>query len=97
MSETMRSKAQIESDIAAARARLSANVEGLISEVHPRAVATRRVDDAKTFAKTEYASAKKQIKDENGWRYDRLAVVAGALVGTVIFVRVVRSIMGKSK
>lgn len=97
MSDSTRSKAQIEADIAAARARLAANVEGLISEAHPKAVAQRRVDDVKTFAATEYDNAKAQFKNENGWRLDRVAIVAGAVVGTMIFVSVVRKIVGKGK
>lgn len=78
-----RSAAQIRADIAAERARLGANVEGLVTEVHPKAVKQRTVDDAKAFVMGEVDNAKAQVKDEDGWRTDRLAL-AGAAAGAVL-------------
>ena len=43
-----RSAAQIRADIAAARARMGANVEGLVTEVHPKAVKQRTIDISRT-------------------------------------------------
>lgn len=78
-----RSAQQIRADIAAARARMSANVEGLVTEVHPKAVKQRTVDDVKAFARAEAEHAKSQIKDEDGWRTDRLTL-AGAVAGAAL-------------
>ncbi len=91
-----RTKAEIESEIAAARERLAANVEGLINQVHPRAMVQRSIDDARTFAAAEFESAKSQVVAADGsLRVERLALIAGALAGTVTFVLLVRSILGR--
>lgn len=83
-----RSAAQIRADLEAARQRLGANVQGLVTEVHPTAVKNRAVDDAKEVARTEVSNLTSQVKDENGWRTDRLTtagVVGGAaMVGLMI-------------
>lgn len=78
-----RSAAQIRADIEAARQRMSANVQGLVTEVHPTAVKNRAVDDAKEVARTEVDNLTYQVKDENGWRTDRLTV-AGAVAGAAL-------------
>ncbi|QLQ16394.1 MAG: DUF3618 domain-containing protein [Micropruina sp.] len=89
-----RTTQQIEAEIAAARQRLAANVEGLINQVHPKAVVQRSIDDARTFAATEYANAKAQVVDRNGdLRLDRVGLLAGAVVGSITFVWLVRSIL----
>lgn len=49
MSDTTRSKAEIEAEIAAARERLAANVEGLFMQVHPKAVVANKVADARSY------------------------------------------------
>lgn len=96
-----RSAAQIKADIAAARARMSANVEGLVTEVHPKAVKQRSVDEAKAFAMTEVSHLKSQVKDDDGWRTDRLSVAgvaAGAAALGLAVVRViVKSVQKRSK
>lgn len=92
-----RSKEQIQADLLAARARLSANVETLIGEVHPTAVKDRTVNEAKAFVSAEARNAKKQVKDEHGWRIDRLIVLGGAVVGLLTFVGTIRAIIGKGR
>lgn len=72
---------QARADFAAARARLSGDVRELIDEVHPKRVVQRQVQDAKTVARTELEAARSQIKDENGWRWDRVALIGGAAAG----------------
>jgi adenylate kinase len=81
--ETTRTKAQIEADISAARDRLAASVESLFMEVHPRAIAARKVADARLRA-TDRAKA---IKAQ------QVALVAAAVAGAVAFLVVVRSIV----
>lgn len=95
-----RSATEIQADLAAARSRMSSNVEGLVTEVHPKAVKQRAVDDAKDLLNREVENAKYQVKDENGWRTDRLTVagaVAGAVTAFVVVVRLVRRALRKKK
>ncbi|MFZ1410403.1 MAG: DUF3618 domain-containing protein [Micropruina sp.] len=93
-----RTKADIEAEIAAARGRLAGNVEGLINQVHPKAVVQRGIDDARSFAAAEYASARSQFIDAQGaLRLDRIGLIAGAVVGTVTFLLLVRSLVGRSR
>ncbi|MDO5286620.1 MAG: DUF3618 domain-containing protein [Actinomycetia bacterium] len=87
-----RTTQEILRDIDAATARLAGNVAGLVAEVHPKAVVNRTVVDAKHFAAEQYEYAKTQVKDEYGWRVDRLAVAAGAAAGLLTFLLVVRSV-----
>lgn len=88
-----RSKADIEAEIAAARSRLASNVEDLITTVHPQAVKTRAVNDAKDFAATELNSARNQFVDEFGnYRWDRIGYLAAAVVGSVAFVGVLKAL-----
>lgn len=90
-----RSPEQIRADIAAARARMSANVEGLVAEVHPKAVKQRTVDETKAFMMAEVDNAKRQVKDEDGWRTDRLTVAGAAAGAALLSLLVVRAIVRK--
>ena len=93
MAEGTRSKEQIQDEIAAARARLASNVEGLITQAHPKAVAARTVQDAKAFAAGEFQAAKAQFVAVDGTpRTTRLAALAVAVLGGVAFLMVARSI-----
>lgn len=88
-----RSKEQIQAEIAAARARLASNVEGLITQTHPKAVAARTVQDAKSFAAGEFAAAKAQFVSSDGSpRATRIASLAVAAIGAVAFLVVVRGL-----
>lgn len=88
-----RSKEQIQAEIAAARARLASNVEGLITQAHPKAVAARTVQDAKAFAAGEFQAAKAQFVAVDGSpRSTRLAALGVAVAGTIAFLVVVRSL-----
>lgn len=92
--DRVRTTVEIEAEMDAARQRLASNLEGLINQVHPKAVVQRGIDDARTFAAGEFANAKAQVVDANGEvRLDRVALVAGAVVGTITFVLLVRSIL----
>ncbi|MDA8437292.1 MAG: DUF3618 domain-containing protein [Propionibacterium sp.] len=92
-----RTASQIRADIAAARTRLSNNIAGLVEEVHPTAVKGRTIDEAKNFARSEADYAKGLIRNDAGWRTDRLVIVGGALVGTVVLLLTVRAIVGKAR
>lgn len=95
--EAPRSIADIQADLAASRATLVSSVEGLIDDLRPKNMAKRAVSDAKSFVSTEFENAKQQVKDENGWRVDRLISVGGAILGAVAFVFTVRMIVNRSR
>lgn len=88
-----RTAEQIRQDLARSRARMSDAVAGLVEEVHPKTLKNHAVDDAKGFVQSEVDNAKSLIKDENGWRTDRIALVGGALVGSVIVISTLRAIV----
>ncbi|OYN87996.1 hypothetical protein CGZ91_01105 [Parenemella sanctibonifatiensis] len=92
-----RSREQIEADIAAARARLAANVESLVENVHPKAIVRNSVDEAKGLAQAEFENAKAQFKDEDGLRWDRIGMIGGAVVGVVTFVLALRAIVSRAQ
>lgn len=92
MAQGTRSKEEIQADIAAARQRLGTNVEGLITQAHPRAVAARSLYDVKALVAAEVQSVKDQFIDEAGSpRTARIAALAVAAVGTVALLVVLRS------
>lgn len=89
----MRTKEEIQAEMAAARARLSSNIEGLITQTHPRAVTARTVQDAKGLLNAEVQAAKAQFVDPAGEpRYGRIAALGVAIAASVAFLVVVRSI-----
>jgi hypothetical protein len=93
-----RSRSQIEADLAATRARLSANLEALIGQVHPKTVKQRQVTNLKTLVSSEINNVTAGFRNENGdWRIDRLAMIAGSVVGTVVVVVVLRAIVHRGK
>lgn len=88
-----RSKAEIEAELAAARARLAGNIESLITEVHPQAVKTRAINDAKDFAAGELNGLRSQFVDDFGnYKWDKVIALAGAVAGSIAFVIVLKSI-----
>lgn len=89
------SKSEIEADLAGARARLSGNLESLIDEMHPKHIADRQLENAKGIASEEFSRAKSQIKDDDGWRTDRLALIGGSIAGIVAFLLIVRALVRK--
>ncbi|MDR1808420.1 MAG: DUF3618 domain-containing protein [Propionibacteriaceae bacterium] len=93
----------IQRDLAEARQRLADNIGSLINEVHPKAVMHRTIDDAKAtaqetlddvkgFAHEGFERIKGELKDENGWRTDRLIAVAGGVLGVLTFLGIVRGV-----
>ena len=75
-----RTAEQIRQDLNAARSRVSQTVEDATQQFHPKTLKNDAVDDAKSFAQRQFDQAKGQVKDENGWREDRLILVGGVVV-----------------
>ena len=92
MAEKTRSVAEIRADLARDRARVANSVQNLATEVNPKNVAKRSLDDARGFVSAEFSAAKSQVKDDDGWRMDRLMVIGGAVLGVVAFVVTLNSI-----
>ncbi|MGV8848137.1 MAG: DUF3618 domain-containing protein [Propionibacteriaceae bacterium] len=93
---TERTLADIQADIDRAQRQIEDTLASLIDSVHPKAIAHRTIEDAKSFAGDQLSSAKAQVRDQYGWRLDRLALVAGAVVGVVTFLVAVRVIGNRS-
>ena len=53
-------------------------------------------DSAKSFAQRRFDQAKGQVRDENGWREDRLILVGGVVVGGIVLLTAARAIVGKA-
>ena len=86
MSETKaRTAEQIEADIAATRARLASTVDELVDRAHPKNVAKRQVEQARS-----------QVFDETGQlRTQKIVAVAGAVAGLVAVLLVIRRLVGR--
>jgi hypothetical protein len=86
MSDTKaRTAEQIEADIAATRARLASTVDELVDRANPKNVALRQVEQAKA-----------QVFDERGQlRTEKIVAVAGAIVGVVGVLLVIRRLVGR--
>lgn len=94
MIKDARTTEQIRLDIRSARDGMAANVEGLIAEVHPQAVKTRVVNDAKTFAADTAATAKETIVDERGIRWDNIGTALIVTAGVLATLAVLKGIAG---
>ncbi|RZU16045.1 uncharacterized protein DUF3618 [Kribbella rubisoli] len=86
MSDTKaRTAEQIEADIAATRLRLASTVDELVDRANPKNVALRQVEQAKA-----------QVFDEQGQlRTQKIVAVAGAVVGVVGVLLVIRRLVGR--
>lgn len=92
------SPAQIESDLAAVRARLASSVEALVDQVHPSRIKQRQVASLKEFAAGEVDVVKAQVFDHHGdLRTGRLVAAAGAVAGVITFLALVRKIVSRRK
>jgi hypothetical protein len=80
-----RTAEQIEADIAATRERLASTVDELVDRANPKNVALRQVEQAKS-----------QVFDEQGQlRTQKIVAVAGAVVGVVGVLLVIRRLVGR--
>ena len=90
---------QIEQDLEATRQRLAENLSQLVTEVHPKAVVHRTIEDskrelqrgirdAKALVRISVEKTKRVFKDDSGWKVKSLAV-AGAVMAGIVTVAVV--------
>lgn len=84
---------EIRVDLAANRAKLASATSETVEAIKPANIAKGGIDQVKTFAKTEFAAATSQLKDEQGgWRRDRLLIIGGAVLGALVFIVAVNTI-----
>lgn len=96
--QSSRSKSQIESDLDATRSRLTASVETLIDQVHPKRVKQRQVDNVKRLANAELDNAKATFFNARGdLRKDRVASIAGAVAGVVAVLLLLRRLVRRRR
>ncbi len=77
--------AEIEAEIEATRARLASTVDELVDKAHPRNVAKRQVEQAKS-----------QVYDAQGnLRTEKIATVAGAVAGVIVVLLIVRRLVNR--
>ena len=84
-SDTTRTVDEIRAELASNRQSLAGAMEDLVDSVKPANIARRGIDDAKSFVAGEFQTIKEELRDEDGWRIDRLAIIGGALLGVALF------------
>lgn len=93
-----RSAAQIESDLEAARTRLSASIEELIDQVYPQRIKQRLMGRVQGLIQEKKDQAKSLVVDEYGdVRTTRIAMVGGGAVGFIGFVSALKAILRRGK
>ena len=84
-SDTTRTVDEIRAELASNRQSLAGAMEDLVDSVKPANIARRGIDDAKSFVAGEFQTIKEELRDEDGWRTDRLTIIGGALLGVALF------------
>lgn len=84
-SDTTRTVDEIRAELASNRQSLAGAMEDLVDSVKPANIARRGIDDAKSFVAGEFQNIKEELRDEDGWRTDRLAIIGGAILGVALF------------
>jgi len=93
-----RTPEQIEADLAAARLRLANSAEEFVDQVHPTRIKQREIDSVKQFVGNEIDAAKALVFNARGdLRTDRVLVIAGAVVGGLVFLTVVRGLVRRGR
>lgn len=93
MADSPRTKAEIEAELAAARERLSHNIEGLFLRVHPRSVVSNAMTDTRQVVASQARALKGElVRPDGSLRIDRIGLVAATVAGSVAFISVVRSL-----
>jgi hypothetical protein len=88
---------QIEADLAAARLRLAHSAEELVDQVHPNRIKQRQIDGVKQFVGNEVDAGKALIFNARGdLRTNRVLAVAGAAVGALVFLTIVRGLVRRA-
>lgn len=96
MTDTVRPKAEIEAELAAARVRLADSVESLFLQVHPKAVLADTVSEVKGFAASGVKAVRAELTDSRGnLRMNRIGLIAAAVAGSIAFLATIRSIRAK--
>ena len=89
-----RTPEQIEADLAAARLRLAHAAEEFVDQVHPNRIKQRQIDSVKQFVGNEVDAGKALIFNARGdLRTNRVLAVAGAVVGGLVFLTIVRALV----
>jgi len=83
--DTTRTVDEIRAELASNRQSLAGAMEDFVDSVKPANIARRGIDDAKSFVAGEFQNIKEELRDEDGWRTDRLAIIGGALLGVALF------------
>lgn len=90
MASHQRTPEQIRADIAASRHAMTVGLEGLVSEVHPKAIkenvkqaATEAVGEAKDSAFEQVRNVKDWFADDGGVRWNNVGTVALAALSAV--------------
>ena len=93
-----RTPEQIEADLAAARLRIAHSTEEFIDQVHPSRIKQRQVDNVKQFVGNEVDAAKALVYNARGeLRTERLLAVAGAVLGGLVFIAIVRGLVRRGR
>lgn len=93
-----RTPEQIEADLAAARLRIARSAEEFIDQVHPNRIKQRQIDNVKQFVGNEVDAAKALVFNSRGdLRTERLIAVAGAVVGGLVFLAIVRGLVRRGR
>lgn len=93
-----RTPEQIEADLAAARLRLAHSAEAFIDQVHPNRIKQRSVDNVKQFVGQEVDAARALVFNARGdLRRERVIAVAGAVVGGLVLVGVLRALVRRRR
>ena len=93
-----RTPEQIEADLAAARLRIAHSAEEFIDQVHPNRIKQRQVDNVKQFVGNEVDAAKALVFNARGdLRTERIIAVAGAVVGGLVFLAIVRGLIRRGR
>jgi Protein of unknown function (DUF3618) len=93
-----RTMPQIEADLSATRARLAFSISALIDQVHPNRIKQRQVAEFKQLADNARLNAKALLFNARGdLRTERIGLLAGAVVGLVGFVVILRAIGRRSR
>ena len=83
--DTTRTVDEIRAELASNRQSLAGAMEDFVDSVKPANIARRGIDDAKSFVAGEFQNIKEELRDEDGWRTDRLAIIGGAILGVALF------------
>ena len=94
MADAVRTKAEIEAELEAARTRLAEGLSSLINEVHPKAIVNRATTDARALAGDKVRALRAQLVEPDGsLNVTRTAIAGAAVAGAIAFIAVVRSIV----